>query len=60
MARLPACTLFLSAVLAAPSGAPRDLGPVWSYDVVAGPGGRELSVEAQLEGGATELTGATA
>jgi hypothetical protein len=56
VARFSALVLFLSAVLAAPSGAPRDLGPVWSYDVVAGPGGRELGVEAQLEGGATELT----
>jgi len=48
--------LLISAVwLAAPASA-RAGDPVWSYDVVAGAGGRDLAVEARIEGGVTELT----
>jgi hypothetical protein len=57
VARIRARVLVLSAaVLAASPGAPRDVDPVWSYEVTAGPGGRDLAVEAQIDGGPTELT----
>jgi predicted metalloprotease with PDZ domain len=37
------------------TAAPRE-DPVWSYEVTAGPGGRELTVEAEIRGGTDELT----
>jgi len=46
----------LGTVLVATAGTPRGLDPVWTYDVTAGPGARELSVEARLETAGTELT----
>jgi predicted metalloprotease with PDZ domain len=53
---LPCLIGLAGAVLAAPAGTARGVDPVWSYDVTAGPGGRELSVEAQFTDGVTELT----
>ncbi len=51
------CLLGLAGTVLAAPGAPRDPDPVvWTYEVSAGPAGRELSVEAQIEGGVTELT----
>ena len=43
-------------LLAAPAGTPAAPGVVWSYEVAAAPGGRELAVEARIDGGVTELT----
>jgi hypothetical protein len=53
---LPRTLGSLAAFLAATAGTPRGLDPVWTYEVTAGPGGRDLSVEAQIRGGTTELT----
>jgi hypothetical protein len=53
---LPRTLGLLATVLAATAATPRGSDPVWSYEVTAGPGGRELTIEAQIEGGATELT----
>lgn len=44
------------ALLAAVPGTPRGQDPVWSYEVTAGPGGRELDVIARIDAGVTELT----
>ena len=43
-------------LLAASAGSPRALDVVWTYEVVAGPGARDLAVEARIETGVTELT----
>jgi hypothetical protein len=43
-------------LLAASAGSPRPLDVVWTYEVVAGPGARDLAVEARIENGVTELT----
>ena len=43
-------------LLAAVPATPRGQDPVWSYEVTAGPGGRELDVMARIDGGVTELT----
>jgi predicted metalloprotease with PDZ domain len=43
-------------LLAAAPGTARGQDPVWSYQVNAGPGGRELDVIARIDGGVTELT----
>jgi hypothetical protein len=50
------CLIGLAGAVLVVPATPRGLDPVWSYEVAAGPGGRELSVEAQIEGGITELT----
>jgi predicted metalloprotease with PDZ domain len=43
-------------LLAAAAGSPGGQDPVWSYEVTAGAGGRELDVIARIGGGVTELT----
>jgi hypothetical protein len=43
-------------LLAAAPAAPRGQDPVWSYEVTAGPGGRDLDVQARIDAGVTELT----
>ena len=48
--------LGLLGILAATAGTAEDADPVWTYDVTAGPGARELRIEARLEAGAAELT----
>ena len=48
--------LLTTVLVAGTTATPRGLDPVWSYEVTAGPGGRELTIEAQLPGGTTELT----
>ena len=54
---LPHTIALLAAVLAAGTTAtPQGREPVWSYEVAAGPGGRELRIEARIDGGTTELT----
>lgn len=53
---LPRLLVLAGSVLAATAGTPRGLDPVWTYEVVAGPGGRELGVEARFETAVTELT----
>jgi hypothetical protein len=55
-ARTLPCLLGLAGTVLAAPGTPRAPEPAWSYEVAAGPGGRELGVEAQIEGGVTELT----
>ena len=43
-------------LLAATPATPGAQDPVWSYEVTAAPGGRELDVMARFDGGAAELT----
>jgi len=43
-------------LLAAAPCLPKEQEPAWSYEVTAGPGGRELDVMARFDGGFTQLT----
>jgi hypothetical protein len=55
--RALSCVVGLAgSVLAAPAGMPAAPDPVWSYDVTAEPGGRELAVRARIDAGVSELT----
>jgi predicted metalloprotease with PDZ domain len=48
--------LLACVLLAATPAMPRGQDPVWSYEVTAGPGGRELDVVARFDAGVTDLT----